>query len=51
MTIDGSPINSANELTALLDQRYPGNVIDVNWIDGAGQSQNAKVTLEPGPVS
>ena len=51
MTIDGSPINSANELTALLDQRYPGNVIDVNWVDRAGQSQNAKVTLEPGPVS
>lgn len=51
MTIDGSPINSANELTALLDQRYPGNVIDVNWVDRSGQSQNAKVTLEPGPVS
>jgi S1-C subfamily serine protease len=51
MTIDGAPINSANELTALLDQRYPGNVIDVNWVDRSGQSQNAKVTLEPGPVS
>ena len=51
MTIDGAPIDSANELTALLDQRYPGNVIDVNWVDRSGQSQNAKVTLEPGPVS
>jgi serine protease Do len=50
-TIDGTPINSANELTALLDQRYPGNVIDVNWLDAAGADRNGKVTLAPGPVS
>ena len=50
-SIDGTPVNSANDLTALLDQRYPGNVIDVNWIDQGGMPQNAKITLAPGPVS
>ena len=45
MTIDGVPIDSANALTGLLDQRYPGNVIDLDWIDQAGIPQNAKVTL------
>ena len=49
--IDGVPIDSANALTGLLDQRYPGNVIDLNWIDRAGIPQNAKVTLVAGPVS
>ncbi|WP_353612286.1 S1C family serine protease [Mycobacterium sp. ACS4331] len=51
MSIDGVPISSANDLTDLLDQRYPGNVIDVNWIDRAGTPFNGKVTLTPGPVS
>ena len=51
MSIDGVPIRSANDLTALLDQRYPGNVIDVNWIDRMGTPFNGKVTLTAGPVS
>lgn len=51
MSIDGVPIRSANDLTDLLDQRYPGNVIDVNWIDRSGTPFNGKVTLTAGPVS
>lgn len=50
-TLDGTPIDSATTLTALLDQRYPGNVIDLNWVDQAGIPHNAKVTLTAGPVS
>lgn len=50
-TIDGIPITSANALTGLLDQRYPGNVIDLNWVDRTGAPRNAKVTLVVGPVS
>ena len=49
--IDGVRIDSANTLTGLLDQRYPGNVIDLNWIDGAGMPRNAKLILVAGPVS
>lgn len=49
--IDGVPINSANALTGFLDLRYPGNVIEVEWIDGTGVARSAKVTLGVGPVS
>jgi S1-C subfamily serine protease len=50
-TIDGIPIASANALTDVLDQRYPGDVIDLSWRDTAGQDRTAKVTLGSGPVS
>jgi serine protease Do len=49
--IDGTPIGSANALTDVLDQRYPGNVIDLTWQDASGQVRDAKVTLGSGPVS
>ena len=50
-TIDGVSIDSATTLTALLDRRYPGNVIDLNWIDQGGTARSAKVPLVAGPVS
>jgi serine protease Do len=50
-TIDGTPIGSANALTGILDQRYPGNVVDLTWTDTSGQDRDAKVTLGSGPVS
>jgi serine protease Do len=49
--IDGVPIRTANDLTSLLDQRYPGDVIEVNWIDRTRVPRVGKVTLAPGPVS
>jgi serine protease Do len=49
--IDGVRIDSANTLIGLLDQRYPGSIIDLNWVDRAGVPQNAKLTLVAGPVS
>ena len=50
-TIDGVAIDSATTLTALMDRRYPGDVIDLNWIDQGGVPRNAKVPLVTGPVS
>lgn len=49
--IDGVQVRSANDLTALLDQRYPGNVITVDWIDFTRTARTAPVTLAAGPVS
>jgi S1-C subfamily serine protease len=49
--IDGVPIESANALTSLLDHHYPGDVIDLHWIDQSGLQRNAKITLFIGPVS
>lgn len=49
VTIDGSPIDSANALTNVLDRHYPGDVVDVTWISRSGQQTTAKVPLMPGP--
>ncbi|CAN5507280.1 S1C family serine protease [soil metagenome] len=49
--IDGTPIDSANTLTDVLDQRSPGNVIDLTWLDRSDQVRQAKVTLGSGPVT
>jgi serine protease Do len=51
LSIDGTPIGSANALTGILDQRYPGDVIELDWLDATGQTRTAKVPLVVGPVS
>lgn len=45
LSIDGVQLNSANALTDILDRHYPGDVIDLAWIDRAGQQLNGKATL------
>jgi S1-C subfamily serine protease len=47
---DGKIVNSDTTLTDLLDQHYPGNVVNVTWLDQVGQPHNATVPLVPGPV-
>lgn len=51
VSIDGTPIDSANTLTGLLDQRHGGDVVTMNWVDGAGMARSAPVTLMAGTVS
>jgi S1-C subfamily serine protease len=45
--LDGTPVNSATELTYVLDRHYPGDVIDLVWIDAAGQQRTGKAALTP----
>ena len=45
--LDGTPVNSATELTYVLDRHYPGDVIDLIWIDGSGQQRTGKAALTP----
>ena len=45
--LDGTPVNSATELTYVLDRHYPGDVIDLTWIDGSGQQRTGKAALTP----
>lgn len=47
-TLSGTPLNSATTLTSVLDQHYPGDVLDVTWIDRGGVGRSGKVTLTPG---
>jgi serine protease Do len=47
--LDGTPLDSATTLTYVLDRHYPGDVVDVTWIDRSGQQRTGKATLVPGP--
>ena len=48
-TLDGTPLDSATTLTYVLDRHYPGDVIDLTWIDATGQERTGKATLAAGP--
>ena len=45
ISLDGAPVDSATTLTNVLDRHYPGDVVDLVWIDRAGQQINGKATL------
>ncbi|TFV56674.1 serine protease [Mycobacterium sp. PS03-16] len=49
IAVDGTRLDSATALTYTLDRHYPGDVVDVTWIDRAGQQRTGKATLAPGP--
>ncbi|MGE2716095.1 S1C family serine protease [Mycolicibacterium litorale] len=49
IAINGTRLTSATALTYTLDRFYPGTVVDVTWIDRAGQERTGKATLAPGP--
>ena len=48
-TLDGVRLENATTLTAVLDQNYPGDIVDIAWLDAAGQEHVAKMTLGAGP--
>jgi S1-C subfamily serine protease len=43
--IDGTPLDSATTLTYVLDRHYPGDVIDLTWLDVNGVERTGKATL------
>lgn len=45
LSIDGAQLNSATTLTDVLDRRYPGDVVELAWIDRAGQQLTGKAAL------
>jgi S1-C subfamily serine protease len=47
LTIDETPIESAADLTRVLDRHYAGDVIGLTWIDRAGQHRAGKAALSP----
>jgi serine protease Do len=48
-SIDGTPVDSATALTSLLDRHYPGDVLNLTWVDRSGAERSGKATLTPGP--
>ena len=47
--LDGASLDSATTLTSVLDRHYPGDVVDLTWIDRSGQQRTGKATLVSGP--
>jgi len=45
--MDGTPLDTATTLTYVLDRHYPGDVIDLTWVDINGQERTGKATLTP----
>ncbi|MFZ4373640.1 MAG: S1C family serine protease [Mycobacterium sp.] len=48
--VDGIPINSAADLSNVMDQRRPGDTISLTWIDRGGIPHTAPLVLAKGPV-
>ena len=44
-SINGAPLDSATTLTRILDLHYPGDVVDLTWIDKSGRQRTGKATL------
>ncbi|WP_422744061.1 S1C family serine protease [Mycobacterium sp. WMMD1722] len=49
VSVDGVRLDSATALTYTLDRHYPGDVVDLTWVDRAGALRDGKATLAPGP--
>lgn len=45
VSIDAVTVSSASALTSVLDRHYPGDVVELFWIDRAGQQHTAKTAL------
>ena len=50
IAVDGIPINSAADLSTVMDQRRPGDTIMLSWIDRTSIAHNAPLVLAKGPV-
>lgn len=48
--VDGAPVNSAADLSNIVDRHRPGDTVMLSWIDRAGVPRTAPVVLGKGPV-
>lgn len=48
-SVNGIPVNSATDLTNVLDQRRPGDTVTLSWT-GPGGPRSGSAVLVPGPV-
>jgi S1-C subfamily serine protease len=48
-SLNGSSINSATDLSNLLQSQHPGDTVQLQWTDGSGQSHTASLKLTTGP--
>lgn len=48
--VDGVPINSASNLSDVMDSHHPGDTVTLSWIDRTGAPRSAPIVLASGPV-
>lgn len=48
--VDGVPVNTAADLSAIMDRRSPGETVTLSWFDRGGLPRSAPVVLAKGPV-
>ena len=48
--VDGIPVNSATDLSNIMDERRPGDTIMLSWVDRGGLPRSAPLVLAKGPV-
>ncbi|WP_229052597.1 S1C family serine protease [Aeromicrobium sp. Leaf350] len=48
--LDGTAVNTPEELSGLIAEHAPGDSVTLTWVDGAGAEHTATVTLGTGPV-
>ena len=49
VSLDGTAVDSPASLVTALDAHHPGESVQVEWADPAGQQHSATVILTPGP--
>jgi S1-C subfamily serine protease len=49
--VGGQPVTSATRLTDLLSAHHPGDTVQIDWTDAAGQSHTGTVRLASGPAA
>jgi S1-C subfamily serine protease len=49
VSLDGSPVNSPDDLSNLLEPKHPGDTVQLQWTDQSGQTSTASITLGSGP--
>ena len=49
-SVDGVPINSASDLSDIMDQHHPGDTIVLSWTSVSGAPRSEPVVLAKGPV-
>ena len=48
--VDGIPVNSAADLSTIMDQRRPGDTVTLTWVDRTGSPRSVPLVLAKGPV-
>ncbi len=49
--LNGTSVNSATDLSNLLQSDHPGDSVQLQWTDGSGQTHTAGVKLATGPAA